>query len=368
MSIFKNRLSVGIVATLVLLLAQSLVHAQTQPTTRPFRGSIVNREQTKAADAVRSLFRVVSNGASRATVSVHSDGKEAALGTVVASDGWILTKASELGTRVTCVLHDGRELPAQVVGMAEDYDLAMLKVHAVGLTATTFTDLKDLQVGQWVATTGTGELPIAVGVVSVTRRRIMGTGLLGVLLADTPGLVKVVQVVRDSGAEKAGITVDDVFVSIDGKPVTTREDLTDAIQSHRLGDSVKIVLMRGEKQLEVLATVGKREEGPPTRNDRMNTMGGPISARKTGFPAVIQHDTVLKPNECGGPVVTLDGKVIGLNIARGGRVESYAIPSDVINSLMPDLKSGKLAPRNQDGGSPTTRPLAGATTRPTGRG
>jgi serine protease Do len=190
----------------------------------------------------------------------------------------------------------------------------------------------------------------------------LGTGLLGVLLAETPGLVKVVQVVPSSGAEKAGIAIDDVFVSIDGKPVTTREDLTDAIQAHRLGDSVKIVLMRGEKQLELIATVGKRQEGAPTRSDRMNRMGGPLSARNTGFPSVIQHDTVLKPNECGGPLVTLDGKVIGLNIARGGRVESYAIPSDVISAIIPDLKSGRLAPDRHD--APTTRPFARATTRP----
>jgi len=46
----------------------------------------------------------------------------------VASDGYILTKASELAEKVLVRLRDGRELPAKVVGVAEDYDLAMLKV------------------------------------------------------------------------------------------------------------------------------------------------------------------------------------------------------------------------------------------------
>jgi S1-C subfamily serine protease len=58
----------------------------------------------------------------------------------------------------------------------------------------------------------------------------------------------------------------------------------------------------------------------------------------------VQHDTVLKPNQCGGPIVGLQGKTLGLNIARAGRVASYAVPSDVVMGLLSDLKSGKLAP------------------------
>ncbi|MEX2027294.1 MAG: S1C family serine protease, partial [Pirellulaceae bacterium] len=61
----------------------------------------------------------------------------------------------------------------------------------------------------------------------------------------------------------------------------------------------------------------------------------------------IQHDTVLKPSECGGPIVDLSGKVVGINIARGGRVESYALPATLVRSLLPDLMSGKLNPNPQ---------------------
>lgn len=40
----------------------------------------------------------------------------------------------------------------------------------------------------------------------------------------------------------------------------------------------------------------------------------------------------------------LDGKAVGINIARAGRVESYAIPFEEVEKILPDLKSGKLAP------------------------
>ena len=40
----------------------------------------------------------------------------------------------------------------------------------------------------------------------------------------------------------------------------------------------------------------------------------------------------------------LDGKVVGINIARAGRVASYALPGEVVWPLLDELKSGKLAP------------------------
>ena len=37
--------------------------------------------------------------------------------------------------------------------------------------------------------------------------------------------------------------------------------------------------------------------------------------------------------------------MIGVNIARAGRTETYAVPSEAVLSLLDDLKSGKLAPK-----------------------
>ena len=35
---------------------------------------------------------------------------------------------------------------------------------------------------------------------------------------------------------------------------------------------------------------------------------------------------------------------MGINIARAGRVASYAIPTDAVLEILPDLMSGRLAP------------------------
>ena len=73
-------------------------------------------------------------------------------------------------------------------------------------------------------------------------------------------------------------------------------------------------------------------------NAGLRGMGG------AGFPAALQHDTVLRPKDCGGPVVDLNGHVVGLNIARAGRTATYVLPTEVILPLLDDLKSGKLPP------------------------
>jgi serine protease Do len=61
-----------------------------------------------------------------------------------------------------------------------------------------------------------------------------------------------------------------------------------------------------------------------------------------GFPSVLQHDTVLRPNECGGPLVDLDGRAVAINIARAGRVASFGVPAEVVVPLIESLKSSKL--------------------------
>ena len=80
-----------------------------------------------------------------------------------------------------------------------------------------------------------------------------------------------------------------------------------------------------------------------SRIDRMNQMGGKLSGTREGFVSVLQTDLTLEPSECGGPVVNLDGKIVGVNIARGGRVKSYAVPAKELRALLGDVGSGKFS-------------------------
>ena len=47
---------------------------------------------------------------------------------------------------------------------------------------------------------------------------------------------------------------------------------------------------------------------------------------------------MLQPSLCGGPLVNLDSKAIGLNIARAGRVTTYALPAKLVKKILTNLK------------------------------
>jgi serine protease Do len=309
------------------------VESRSEPSPRAFR---------KMSPKILAAFREVVAPLHRSTVRVLSNGKDASLGTVIGANGWILTKASELKGKVTCKFSDGRELPARIIGVHEDTDLAMLKVEAHDLAPVAFSKATP-QVGDWVVTSGMSADPTSIGVVSVQPRRVMAPrGMLGIGLEQGDGGARIREVMPGSGAAKAGLKLGDTVLSINGKQAKTHEDLVAIVAHYKPGDVLTLTIRRDGKEVTVQATLGGMQQD--SRSNMQNTMGGPISERRSNFTKVLQHDSVLKPTECGGPLADLDGHVIGINIARAGRVESYAIPSEVVASITAELKSGELMP------------------------
>lgn len=306
----------------------------------------------KSSPRFLAAFREVVARPSRSTVRVRCDDKVAAFGAVVAADGWILTKASQLKDEIACEIFDGREFPARVVGISEPYDLAMLKIDVKGLKPVEWRDSTKDAVGSWVATTGINRDPVAVGVLSVAAREITGPelarrshsgGFLGIVIVRKPvkGGVQIAEVLHKGAADKAGFEEDDVIIAIGKKLITDPNTLFKALQKTKPGQRVTVRVRRGSEEVVLEPILGER---PLERADFQNQLGSKLSDHRTGFPMVLQHDTVLRPVDCGGPLVDLDGKVIGINIARAGRTETLAIPAEAVKQLLSDLKSGKLAP------------------------
>ena len=75
------------------------------------------------------------------------------------------------------------------------------------------------------------------------------------------------------------------------------------------------------------------------RNDpRMKMSHGNLSEKTSGYPDAIQHDIPLPPQLCGGPLLDLNGKCIGINVSRAGRTKTYAIPADEIQAMLKSVK------------------------------
>ena len=304
-----------------------------------------------------AAFKSVVAKPSESTVRVLCGDKPVALGTIISGDGWIITKASELKGKPTCKLKDNRSFPAKVVGVEEKHDLALLKIEAQGLKPIQWADSKSAVVGNWLASPSAGTEPAAIGVVSVAARKPARTdmpmpsrfgkdaGYLGVMLSMDKGAAKIDEVTPRSPAAKAGLKVGDLVLKVSGKVVKDRISLVESIMGYKAGSTVTMEIKRGEEVKELKATLDKRPAELFNRADFQNSMGSTLSDRRGGFPMILQHDQVIKPNDCGGPLVDLDGKAVGINIARAGRVESYAIPTEAVLALLSDLKSGKLAPK-----------------------
>jgi Zn-dependent M28 family amino/carboxypeptidase len=61
-----------------------------------------------------------------------------------------------------------------------------------------------------------------------------------------------------SPADKGGLKTGDVIVEFGGRPVKDLYSYTDALYSHKPGDVVKVVVMRGTDRIELTVTLGKR--------------------------------------------------------------------------------------------------------------
>ena len=71
--------------------------------------------------------------------------------------------------------------------------------------------------------------------------------------------VMVESVQDDSPADKAGIKVGDIVLSVDGKDVKSSGDLRAALREKKGGDSVRLEVLRGRSRQTIVASVKERE-------------------------------------------------------------------------------------------------------------
>ena len=110
-----------------------------------------------------------SNGLSPFSVPTRGVGS----GVVLTSDGYILTNRHVVdeSQTLTVAFSDGSELPARIVRIADDTDLALIKVDATALHAAAIGDSAALQVGQTAIAIGS---PLGSYTETVTRGIISG--------------------------------------------------------------------------------------------------------------------------------------------------------------------------------------------------
>jgi S1-C subfamily serine protease len=315
-------------------------------------------EYRTTGPAVTAVFEPQREVLQKSSAVVLDGRKEMSYGVVVSPDGCILTKASEIealgNLSVTVDRVNYKEV--KIVATDPQWDVALLKVDANGLVPVEYAATSDIPQGAWVvangATSRTTRRALA-GIVSAKIREIPAAGgpALGLVLNGTSKLIEIAAVTDGSGAQEAGLQKGDIIVSIEGGKISKIEDIAEALKDRKAGTKVKVVLRRGKQEITAevrLAAKGEMFNDTMNRNDMMS---GDYSRRRSGFPRVMQHDILGSSRVTGGPLLDLEGRCIGMNIARANRAESFAIPVEDLKEIAGRLmKQAASLPAGDGGG------------------
>ncbi|MFT5302160.1 MAG: photosystem II stability/assembly factor-like uncharacterized protein, partial [Mariniblastus sp.] len=88
---------------------------------------------------------------------------------------------------------------------------------------------------------------------------------------------RVVTVTKDGPADKAGLKKDDIVVSVDGRVIPSYKEMLREVHKKLAGDTVKLVVSRERKLVDIEIELGKKPKpasGRSSRSDFTGTLGG----------------------------------------------------------------------------------------------
>jgi len=293
-------------------------------------------------ESTMKALQPVTGKAARSVVAVQVDGALGALGTVVSKKGHILTKSTETLKGKISRPGDGRDVPLKLVKRFPKRDLALYQGPSNGLEPVRWTGKKQSPIGTLLTSPDPEGEPLGIGLISVLTRALGEVGFLGIQAGEGDGGVVIVRTVEGSPAQEAGLRPDDVITHVDGLALMDPFAFGNKIRTYRAGDEVEFTYRRGEDEEKIRVKLAARPEEQSTgRFRRMNEMSGPLSTRLSGFPLALQHDIPLDPKLCGGPLLDLQGRCVGINVSRAGRVKTLAIPTEDLLELLDGVEGSE---------------------------
>lgn len=86
----------------------------------------------------------------------YRDVKSVGTGVIITKDGYLITNAHvvEEAIDITIVLNNGEHREAKLIGIAEEHDIAVLKIEGEDFYCAKIADSDDLQIGRWAIALG----------------------------------------------------------------------------------------------------------------------------------------------------------------------------------------------------------------------
>ncbi len=157
-------------------------------------------------------FRDSVGNSWKSTVQIFNENRQVALGAIVHSGGWIVSKSSEVPDRCDVKLFDGTKAIGSTVLRKVDLDLAILKIERDGLQPVVLNPKIDVPLGGWLVSTNNRSTPLNVGVLRVSQSVMYPPSALfsGCVWGEAPEGEKgalIESVVAGGGADRAGVQV-----------------------------------------------------------------------------------------------------------------------------------------------------------------
>ena len=304
----------------------------------------IGKFEKRSAEEMR-LYNPITEAHKNSVVAIRDGGLLLCLGTVMTKDGYILTKASEMDGAIDpeVILPNGRRYPAEELAADRAFDLMLMKVDAKDLQPV---DLKmdAVPLGQLALLQDAKGNPLLPTVISVVAHSMESAkkAFMGIEMAPDENGVRIGRVIPGGAADRNGLKEDDIIMSIAGRDVHHPNELAARIGEFNPGDKVTLRYMRGDtiKTMDLALTSRFMNENPllPLYNNP-EFMGQFASTHAGGFPRAIQIDADVYPTKVGGPLLDLDGRTLGIVIARADRYPTFAIPSDSVKTVFEQLKA-----------------------------
>jgi serine protease Do len=283
-----------------------------------------------------------------AAVEVFIDDRPVAYGAVASAEGHVVTLADVLASgKIVCRI-DGKDYPAKLLRTDPQTNLALLQAEGCSAKPVEFSSAEPPDVAAWIITVSPTATPLAVGIRSLPLRPVPKAegadephGFLGIELQTKAVEAKIGRVFSESAAATAGVRVGDTITSLNGNAIRRGEELVAALRRHKPGEVVELEVSRGGTTLTLEATLGtrpSRQEEDDLEFATWNRSSGGVSRRKDDFPPVLAHDSFLAPRQCGGPVVDLRGRVVGLNLARVDRTATLLLPAAEVRAAIERMR------------------------------
>ncbi len=285
---------------------------------------------------------VVMQMARQATVEIHGTDQEGnvavrACGTLV-DEQHVATKLSEIVfcEKLECHFADGSKTLATLSRQSRAIDLAILTIetpsqHGSIIRAKIAEAKSDVSfVGRIIfAATSSMDISAAGLICRDSHKEPSLPARFGATMQEVGKQVLIKELSPNGSAVVAGLKANDTILRLDGEPLNSLAAIGSMFQSCQPGDWIALDIERGENQLRMQAQLQHDPGQQFEKTEFLDGRAGDLSQRRSDFQA-LQHDIEITPAACGGPLLDIDGHIVGINIARRARESTLALAIDIV--------------------------------------